>query len=72
MRLRSEMEDGVNLVLFKARGDIGRARHVSLEEAEVRLGVKDAMVVHCCAIVQLVETDDAVLRIGQNKMADQP
>lgn len=72
MRLRSEVEDGVNLVLIETCGDIGRARHVSLEEGEVWLRVENMMVVQSCTIVQLVETDDVVLRIGQNKMADQP
>lgn len=72
VRLRREVEDGVNLVLFETCRDIGRARHVSFKEGEIRLRVENMMVVQSCTIIYLVETDDAVLRIGQNKMADQP
>ena len=58
------MENSINLVLLKTSGYIGWAGDVALEEAKVWVGVEDAMIIQRRAIVEFVETDDAILGIS--------
>lgn len=72
MGLRSEVEDCIHLVLLKTCGYVGRAGYVALKKAEIVVGIEDAVIIQCRAIVEFVEANDPVLRIRQDKMADQP
>jgi hypothetical protein len=73
VRLRSEVEDGVDLVFAKHPLYVGRRCDVTILECEVGLIVKDARVVECRAVVQLVEGDYVVvLGVCEDEMADEP
>ena len=73
VRLRGEVEDGVDVVPLEAVDDLGRVGDVPLVECEVAPVVEDAGVVEGRAVVQLVKRDDVVsVRIGEGEMADEP
>jgi hypothetical protein len=61
VRLRSEMEDGVDLVLAKHALYVGRRCDVAILECEVGFVVKGARVVERCAVVELIEGDYVVV-----------
>ena len=63
--LRREVEDRVDLVRGEAAHHVLDLGHVAVVEGEVGLGVEDARVVQGRAIVELVEGDDVVGRVGE-------
>ena len=70
VRLRSEMEDGVDVEFAKALEDVGRLCHIAVEEVEVRPSFEHPRVVPRAAIVQLIERDNIVrMRVLFNEMA---
>jgi hypothetical protein len=73
MRLRGEMENGIDLVLPQHALDVCRRGNVSVLECKVWPAVEDARVVQCCAIVELIQRDDiVVVGVRQDQMADKP
>lgn len=72
MGLRGEMEDGVDLVLSKHSLYICWKSDISLLEGKIRSSVEYTGVVQGCAIVQLVERDNVVVRVGKDEMANEP
>ena len=73
MRLRGEVEDGVDVVPLEAVDDLGRVGDVPLVECEVAPVVEDARVVEGRAVVQLVKRDDVVsVRVSEGEVADEP
>lgn len=73
VRLRGQMEDGVDVVLSQTAQHIGRLGDVSVEEFEIGPGFEHARVVERTAVVELVEADDVVGgRVFGDEVADQP
>ena len=70
--MRRKVEDGINLVLAEHSLNLGRGSDVAMFKRKVRPVVKDTGVVQRCAIVELVERDDIVVRVGEHKMAHEP
>lgn len=55
MRLRSEVEYGIDTVLAQDALDVGRGCNIALFKCEVRSSIEDARVIQTGAVVQLVE-----------------
>lgn len=73
VRLRCEMEDGVDLVLTQHALHVGRRRNVPILESEVWLVLEDARIVQSRAVIELVVGDDIVLIwVREDEMADEP
>jgi len=71
--LRSEVENGINLVALEAVHDFGGVCDVAMVECEIALVVEGAGVVQRSAVVELVEGDDIVcIGVGQGKVSYQP
>lgn len=71
--LRSEMEDGIDIVALQTVHDFGGVCNVAMVEGEVALVLEDARVVQGSAVVELVEGDDIVrVGVGQGEMSYQP
>jgi hypothetical protein len=71
--LSSKVEDGVNLVAFKAVHDFRGIGDIAMVEAEVPLVIECSRVVQRGAVVELVERYD-IVRIGvcHGQMSHQP
>lgn len=72
VRLRREVEDGVDLVLAKHSLDVAWRCDVAVFEGKVRSVVEHARVVQGRAVVELVEGDHIVVWIGEHEMAHEP
>jgi hypothetical protein len=73
VRLRGEVEDGVNLVLSKSALDVRWRCDISVLERKIWLVIEDARVVEGGAIVELVEGHDiVVLGICEDQVAHEP
>lgn len=72
VRLRSEVEDGIDLVPAQHTFHVRRRCNITLLECEIRSVIEYARVVERCAIVQFVKRDHVVMRIGEDKMAYKP
>lgn len=73
MRLRREVEDGINLVGSQAPQDIGIFCEIAVEELEIRATFEHSRIVQRTAVVELVEADDVVgVRIFGHQMTDEP
>ena len=71
--LRSEVEDGVHVILSEAAEDRLVICHISIDKSEVGAGVEAFGVVQRSAVVNFVKRDDLVLvRICQSEVADDP
>jgi hypothetical protein len=55
MRLRSEVEDGINLVLAKHSLDVGWGRDITMLKCEVGSVLEHARIVQRGTVVELVE-----------------
>lgn len=73
MRLRCEVEDGVDSVLAQHALHVDRRCDVSILEGEVGLVFKNARVVQGRAVVELVVRHDIVMiGVCEDKMAHKP
>jgi hypothetical protein len=73
MRLRREMEDGIDLVFAEHPFYIGWRRDVAIFKCEVDFVIEYPRVVESRTVVKLVERDDVVVaRVGEDEMADKP
>lgn len=72
VRLRGEMDYGVDVVGAETAPHVGRRGDVALDEGKVRGRVEDARVVERRAVVQLVKRVDAVFGIRQRQVSDEP
>ena len=73
VRLRSEMEDGVDFVLTKHALHIRRRCDVAILGSEVGLVVEGARIIERCAVIELVEGDYIVVfGVREDKMAGEP
>lgn len=72
VRLRREVEDGVDLVLAQHPLDVARTCDVALLKGKVGSAVEHPRVVQRRAIVELVKRHDVVVRIPKDQMADEP
>jgi hypothetical protein len=70
--LRRKVEDGIDFVLAQCTLYIGRGCDVAILESEVGPAVEDSCVVEGCAVIELVQRHDIVLRVGDYEMADKP
>lgn len=61
VRLSSEVEDGVNMVLAKHSFHICRGCDITLLEREVWATVENARVVECRTVIELVERHNIVM-----------
>jgi hypothetical protein len=72
VRLRREVEDGIDLVLAQHALYVGRGCNVAILKGKISSAVEDSCVVEGCAVVELVEGHDIVVGVGEDKMADEP
>lgn len=73
MRLRCEVEDGVDLVLAKHPFDICGRCDVAIFEAEVCLLVEYARIVERSAVVKFVKRYHIIVAwVGKHEMAHEP
>jgi hypothetical protein len=73
VRLRSEVEDCVNLVLAKHTLHVCWRGDVSVLECEVIFIIENACVIEGRAVVELVEGDDIVMAgVREDEVADEP
>lgn len=73
VRLRGEVQHGVDAVALHAVDHVGRVRDIALVEGEVGPVCEEGRVVEGGAVVELVEGDDVVrVGVGQREVADQP
>lgn len=73
VRLRGEVEDGVDVVALEAVHHLGGVGDVALVEGEVALVIEGARVVERRAVVELVEGDNVVgLGVCEGQVAHQP
>ena len=72
VRLRSKVEDGIDLVPAQYAFYVRGRCDITLLECEIRSVIEYARVVERCAIVQFVKRDHVVMRIAENKMAYKP
>lgn len=73
VRLRSEVEDCVNLVLAKHTLYVYWRCDISVLECEVILAIENARIVEGRAVVELVEGDDIVMAgVREDEVADEP
>ena len=73
MRLRGEVEDGVDFVALQAVDNLGRVRNVALVEGEIALLIESPRVVERGAVIELVERHDVVgIGIGNGEVPNEP
>lgn len=73
VRLRGEVEDGVDVVALEAVHHLGGVGDVALVEGEVPLVIEGAGVVERCAVVELVEGDNVVcVGVCEGQVSYQP
>lgn len=60
MRLRRKVDDGVDVIFLQDACDVGRFRYVALHKGEIREMVEGGGVIEGCAILELVEGDNAI------------
>jgi hypothetical protein len=61
MCMRSEMKDGVNIVLLKTPDHVAWYCDIAVEEAEIRLRLQHARIVQRTTVVELVERHNVVV-----------
>ena len=72
VRLRSEVKDGINVVLAKHSLHASWRSNVPLVEGEIRPVIENPRVVERGAVVKLVEGNNMVLWIGEDQVPDKP
>ena len=73
VRLRCEMENGVDVVLAQYALHVYWRCNIAVFERKVSLLIERSRVVQCRAVVELVEGHDIVaVRVREDEMADKP
>jgi len=73
VRMRSKMEDGIDVVFLQAPDYVAWNSDIAVEEAEIRLRLQHARMVQRAAIVELVKRHDVVVvGVFDGKMAHKP
>jgi hypothetical protein len=73
VRMRSKVEDGIDVVFLQAPDHVAWYGDIAVEEAEIRLRLQHARIVQRAAIVELVERHNVVVvGVFDGKMAHKP
>lgn len=73
MRLRCEVEDGIDVMLLEAVHHLVRVGYIAMVEGEVLLIIENLRIVRRRTVVKLIEGNYVIcVRVGQGEMPYQP
>ena len=72
VRLRRKVEDGIDLMLSKHSLNVARQCDIAMFKDKIRPVVEHSCVVQGRAVVELIERDHIVVRIGEHDMTYEP